>query len=121
MKSKFQFFRGKSRDKILSLQLSYGEADEICCLLESILRDNTPHGEQLEGEELVTNCLLHNDPETFRERNKAFSDAMEQFGQLQGLSFEPEQETFQDAEEEYSYLAMVANIYYKIFNANRAA
>ena len=111
----------KVQEKTYGIHLTSGEAHEIFSLLQSILRDNTPDGDDLDGEELITNCLLHNDPETFRERNKAFSDAVEQFGQIQGIHVEPEQETFQEAEEEYTYLALIANIYFKLFKAGKAA
>ena len=121
MNSKFQFFKNKALERRFHLQLNSVEAEEICALLESILRDNSPKSDELEGEELVTQCLLHNDPETFVERQRAFADAMEQFGKLQGISFEPEHETYQDAEEEYAYLAIIANIYCKMLNTYEEA
>lgn len=102
------------------LELNQGEALEIFSLLEAILRDNTPEGDNLEGHELVRNCLLHNDPETFRERNQAFAEAIHQFSQIQGIKIEPEEESFQEAEEEYTYLSTIANIYSKLLHVARS-
>jgi hypothetical protein len=106
--------------KPITVTFSCDEASEIYQLLQSIIRGNTPDGEDMEGDELVRQCLLANDPELFAERNKAFEDAVKIWGASNGVHMEAEQETYQEAEEEYRYLNLIAGIYGKLHRKGKA-
>ena len=62
----------KYQSRKFILELTKVEAREVKSLFEAIIRDNTPNNYHLEGRKLVDKCLLHNDPENFKERNKIY-------------------------------------------------
>ena len=84
---------------MVNLKLENNEFEELYELTRSILLDNTPDGEDYDGKDLVERCLLHNDPENFQERNKAFNDSMNQFSSMCGTVFVGGQETHKDVED----------------------
>lgn len=107
-----------SSDKtVIGLQLTVSEAQEVYSLLECILQDNTPDGDVVDGIELISECLLHNDPELFSERHRRFSEATDHFSGNQGQPVDAQIETFAEAEQEYAYLEKIAHIYYRLVKA----
>ena len=95
----------------LQLELNRDEAEELFAIMETILKDNTPKSNDLSGGGLVNQCLLFNDPECFRERNRNIIEESEPFSKSPELT----RLTYQDAEGDYSYLSLIANIYKKLF------
>ena len=99
---------------MINLKLENNEFEGLYKLTHTILVENTPNGVDYEGKILVEKCLLHNDPENFQERNKTFKDALNEVSPKLKDQFISEQETFQEAEKEYKYLALISSLYLKL-------